>query len=334
MDKFSDLVRVRVDPQTGKPQFALAQPGASNVLEASTKEYDAVLKQVGELMRATGNTLNADTHAMVGAATREPIRTMARYLSWTEVFLEDWPVGWGEDNAIPVGEPLGSAFISSPEGRPQAVMIGIQQFVRPSFYEIKSKLQVHWNTLKTAGWNILARAMEHTADDLARKRDAKRKTILDAAIASVAGHAVTVTGGVWTKSALDNILKTAAFLGFPITQGTINPGRFMDMTNWTNGSLSALPFFWSPPEAGAQVYKTLTHEGYGNVRWRISHSHPSDVIYLGGEASDIGYTQHRGGPETASSMDIDLAIDSHVTRENHGDYVGNPYNLWKITIAA
>lgn len=330
---FQDLIRVRVDERSGKCELAIASP-AGNFLEASSKEYVATLKQVQDLMRVTGNSLKAEDHGLLGAATRAPISQLARYLSWTEVWLAEWPVAWGEDNAIPVGEPLGAAFISSPEGRAQAVMLGIQQFVRPSFYEIKSKLQVHWNTLKTAGWPILQRGMQNTADDLARKRDNKRKAVLDAAIAATAGHAITVTGGVFTKSALDNAIKAAAYLSFPITQGTINPGRFMDMTNWTNGSLSALPFFWSPPEAGAQVYKTLYHEGYGNIRWRISHSHPTDDIYLGGEPGDIGYTQHRGAPETASTMDIDLAIDSHITRENHADYVGNGYNLWKLSITA
>ena len=329
MESFLNLVRI--DPKSGRLALAGEDGNVLELIQADTKPR---WSKSAKLMKATGHSVKAEDHSAMGAAVREPIRMLARYASWTEVFFEAMPLGPMDDNKIPVDQPIGAALISSPEGRPEAVILGIQQYVRPSWYVMKSKLVVPWSLLKTAGWAVLKRRMEEVGDDLARRRDAKRKALLDVAVAAVAGHSVSVSGGLFTKAAVDNFIKTAAQTGFPITQGTINIGRIMDMTGWTNGSSSALPYFWSNPESSAAVYKTLYHEGYGNVRWRISHSHPMDEIYFGGEPSDIGYNQSHGEPETVSGMDIDLSVDKHLTSEEHADYIGNNYNLWKMTITA
>src|SRR5512142_3410486 len=205
----------------------------------------AELSAIQDLMRQTGATASKEAHELMGAGIREPIRLLARYKEWALYFFQDWPVGVGEDNRIPLDQPIGSAFISSPEGRALFITPGVQQWVRPNFFEIKSGLRVYWRTLQTAGWPILQRRLEEAADDMARKRDNAGKAVLDAAIAGAAGHAVNSTGSKLNKSAVDAVVSAAAQIGFPVTQMAINPSRLTDMAGWTNGNTNAIPFFFA-----------------------------------------------------------------------------------------
>lgn len=323
---FSDLIVVK------DGHLALADSDGKIAVEGSTP-YRASLDAVQDLIRQTA-AAGRDAHEAMGAAVREPIRQLARYKEWTHVFFTPWSLAPTDDNRIPLDNPIGAAFISSPEGRPMMVTPGVQLWTRPSFYEIKAGLRIHWNLLKTAGWPILARRLEEVADDLARRRDAKRKAFLDAGVAAVTGHAVSVSGGKFTKASLDSFIVAAAQIGFPITQGAINPARLMDMTGWTNGSTSALPYFWAPQETSNQVYRNLWAEGYANIRWFASISVPMDQIYLSGDPAEIGYDQDHGAGTSASDVDIEEGVDLHMIREEHAHYIGNNYNVWKITITA
>ena len=129
----------------------------------------AQLDAVQELMRRTGTSMAREDHLAMGAAIREPIRLLARYKTWAVDFFADWPVAYGEDNKIPVDDPIGASFVSSPEGRVQYITPGVQQFTRPAFVETKVGLRIYWTTLRAAGWPILARRLEEAADDLARR---------------------------------------------------------------------------------------------------------------------------------------------------------------------
>src|SRR5512135_95828 len=97
----------------------------------------AELTAIQELMRQTGMSTSKEQHEVMGAGIREPIRLLARYKEWASYFFQDWPVGIGEDNRIPLDQPIGSAFISSPEGRALLITPGVQQWARPNFFELK-----------------------------------------------------------------------------------------------------------------------------------------------------------------------------------------------------
>lgn len=312
--------------------LAFADPSDGKIAVMGSAGYHTALDAIQELMRKTGLSDRREDHELMAQGVREPIRTLARYKQWTNIFFVDWALGPAEDNRIPLDNPIGSAFISSPEGRPQYITPGVQQYTRPNFFETKAGLQIFWAQLRTAGWPILQRRMEEAADDLARRLDVKARAILDAAIATASGHRTSISGGSLTKAGLDSVLKSAAQIGFPIVQAAINPGRLMDMTGWTQGSTSAIPHFFAPESAREQVFRQLWADGYGNIRWFISHSVPMNSVYLSGDPAAVGYHQNHGQAQSASDIDIDLGLDKHVVRQEDAYYVGNQYNLWEVFI--
>lgn len=320
----------RVTPPHAK--LELAAPDGTIAVEGS-KAHQTSLEAMNELLRDTARSNDRDKHIALGAAVREPIRQLIRYQAWTGGFFAPDPRGPTDDNRIPVDQPIGMAFYSSPEGKPVYITQGVQQWVRPSFFESSYGVQIRWKTLETAGWPVLKRRMEECADHLAKLIDLAAQYHLHAAAAAVAGHISNVTGGSLTKASIDTLIKSAAQT-FPITQGAINPGRIMDMTGWTNGSTNALPFFWAPQSASDQVYKQLYAEGYGNIRWLVSQSVPIDTIFLTGEPEDIGYHQTRGDVQSASDVDIELRLDKHVVWREDAFYVGNNYPVYEMAISA
>lgn len=338
--KFSDLIRVQLPPlsttairnQAGlvppRPEILVAGEGG-NTMEAA-EQYKTNLDSIQKLMTEAGLSTDKDVHAMVGAGVREPIRILARYKAWTNTFFTDWTLDPADDNRIPLDQPIGTAFISSVEGRAFRVTPGVQLWTRPTFFETKAGLEIFWATLKTAGWPILRRRMEETSDEMARRLDVKAKVLLDAAI-TASGQ--TVSASSFTKTALDTVIKNSHLNGFPVTQGAINPYTLMNMTTWTNVGSSQFPFFWAPESAREQVYRQLYAEGYGNIRWTISYNIPTSTIYLGGEPAEIGYHQNHGAATSASDVDIELGKDRHFIRQEDAYYIGNNYNLWTISLA-
>lgn len=337
---FSDLVRVVIDygkkPEVGQGGMVLVPRPRFEVIGTGENEMQANqmqatnLQAIQDLMRTVGASGDKAQHELMGAGVREPIRIMARYKAWTNTFFSDWPLDPADDNRIPVDSPIGAAFISTPEGRAFKVTPGVQQFTRPSFFETKAGLEIFWNTLKTAGWPILRRRMEETSDELARRVDSKFKTLLDNAITS-SGNTVN-SSATLLKTAVDSVIKQSTQIGFPVTQGAINPARLMDQTGWTNGSSTAFPYFWAPETVRGEVFRQLYANGYGNIRWTLSYNIPMTVVYLGGEPEEIGYHQHHGQAVSASDVDIDLGKDRHMIRQEDAGYVGNIYNLWAINI--
>ncbi|MBI5305511.1 MAG: hypothetical protein HY868_25505 [Chloroflexi bacterium] len=294
----------------------------------------AELTAVQQLMRETGMSNSKPVHEMMGAGVREPIRLLSRYKEWAFYFFQDWNVTPGEDNRIPVDHPIGTSFITSPEARPYAITPGTQLWVVPSFFEVKGMLRMPWRLLKTAAWPILQRRLEEVSDDMSRKRDNGAKAAMDLAIATTTGHTFSSTGGKLNKSAVDAAVTAAMAVNFPITQMALNPARLTDMAGWTNGSMTAIPFFWGPDSKKEEVYSKLYADGYAGLRYVLSHNIPVDEVFLSGEPSEVGYHQMYGQAESASDVNIEDGVDLHVVREDHSYYVGNPYNLWKINITA
>lgn len=294
----------------------------------------AEMEAIQNLMRQTAASNSKELHVLMGAGVREPIRQLSRYKEWGYSFFTDWAVALGEDNRIPLDQPIGTAFLSSPEGRAVFVTPGTQLWTRPSFYEVKGALRIYWKTLQTAGWPLLQRRLEEVADDMAFKRDKVAKSVIDTAVASVAGHTFSSTGALLNKSAVDAVIKAAAAIGYQVTQMAINPSRLADMAGWTNGSTAALPFFWMPQEKGGQVFQKLYADGYAGLTYILSHNLDVNTVYLSGVPAEIGYHQQHGTTQSASDVNIEDGVDLHVIREDHAWYVSNPYNLWKINITA
>jgi hypothetical protein len=332
MDKqLFELLAYTVDG-THKPRVALAAPEDGKIAVEGSTQYKTSLDAVQEWMRQIGMSSKREDHELFAASILAPIRTLARYKAWTQIFFAPQTFAPTEDNRVALDNPIGNAFISSPEGRPQVLQPGAQLYTTPSFFEVAYTLEVQWNMLRTTGWAFLQRRLEECTDAMASRVDVKARAILDAAIATVSGHRTSVSGGVLTKAGVDSTLKEAAAIGFPIVQAAINPARLMDMTGWTNGSDSAHAFFRAPEWARDQVFKQLWADGYGNIRWFISHSVPRNSIYLSGDPIEIGYHQDRGMAQSASDIDIERRVDKHAVWEEHAFYVGNAYNLWEIII--
>lgn len=311
-----------------KAKFVLAGQDGVNIVEGSA-QYNSSIDSIQAMMREIGNSQDTETHMALGAAVREPIRTLARYKAWTQIFFAEDPRGPADDNRIPVDQPIGNAYATSPEGRPQLVRLGVQQWVRPTFTMLSTGLEVPWAVLKTAGWAVLSRRMEESADALARKIDTKAKTALVAAL--LAGQTVSSSGSL-LKSAVDYVIKYSTLNGFPVVQAAINPARMMDMTGWTNGSTSALPYIWGP-DKGEELFRNLFAQGYGNINWFLSHSVPYDEVWMSGAPAEVGYHQTHGAPQSASQVDVMRMVDQHITYQDDAWFVGNVYNLWKIEIA-
>ena len=325
---FGELIVVGPDAH-----LHIAEPESAKMAVYGSANYQKSLDAIQELVRATMVSSDKSMHEMMGASMREPINQLAKYKRWTDIFFTDWTLGETEDNKIPLDDVLGSAFISSTEGRPIYITPGVQQYTRPNFFEIKTGVQVRWSTVRTAGWPILQRLMERTADDAARRLDVKGRAILDAAIASVSGHRTSVSGGKLTKAGLDTVIKAAAQIGFPVTRAAINPARLMDMTDWQNGgTANYLPMFSGPDSTKEDVFRNLRVNFYGGITFIESISVPINSIYLSGDPASVGYHQDHGGAQTASDVDIDDGVDKHVSREDHAFYIGNACALRELFI--
>lgn len=322
-------------PVPAKAKFVLRDPSNKLVASVGTPGYNNSLKALNELLMQTAMAGDPGQHRMFAEAVREPIRILSRYKSWTGTFFAEDPRAWGDDNKIPVDNPIGAAFYSAMDSRPYAITPGVQQYVRPQFFTEKAELNIKWHTIKTVGWNIMARRLEEVADELARRRDAKARGFLVAGVAAnSATHVLSNSGNAFLKASIDSLLKLSAEIGWPITQGAINPGRLMDMTGWTNGSSTSLPYFWAPENSREQVYRQLYADAYGNVRWTVSKDIGMGEIWFSGEPEDIGYHQTHGEAQSASAVDIHLMQDEHVIYEDHAFYIGNVFNVWENTITA
>lgn len=324
-EKISFLDALQVD-NVFNPQ----KQSAGVLTVKGSAEQDAIETYLREVAANRGNP---EVLRAFGANVMEPIRTLARYRAYTAPFFVPVSYAPGEENSIPVWSPLGAAFVTSPEGRPQYISPGAQTYTFPGWTEIEGALMVRWSDLAVAKWNILQRMLEETADDMAHKLDSIAIALIDAAITALGGsHAGTATTN-FTKAEFDAILIAAEQTGFPVTQVIVNPSRITDMSKWTNGTTSALPTYFAPQSAAESVYKQLWFNGYGNLRYFLSHNVPMSKVYFAGDAPQIGYHQTQGALKSVSDMDIDNKADKHIMWEYDAWYIGNSYNLWSITVS-
>jgi hypothetical protein len=283
------------------------------------------LPYIEKLMRAAG--VDSNLHALVGQGIREPIRQLAAYKSWTDMFFVPYDVGPTEENKIPVDAPIAAAWITHGEGEVLFVRPHTQ-WTYPQWRMIDTGVEIPWDVMESAGWPILARKLTEAAEEMARQKDTFAQAVLNAAVTGIAGHVFAVAGAI-TKVSIDAVFAAAATIGFPIKQVAINSGTVLAMRGWTGNTFGMQTL----PDAET---RQLLYEGrlgeYGGAVWYAHHSVPVNFVYFSGPPEEVGYHQRKGGTRVASDVDITQRIDLHTMDEKHAWYVGNAYSLWRLQI--
>lgn len=291
--------------------------------EYSQSSVDKMLREIAYETQA-GYDL-AETHAMLAANIVEPIRQTVPYAEMYSMFFVTQTYEDLEDNAIPVEDIPTVAWETHRDGEVMFVRANYR-WTRPGFTTFDVGIEVAWDDLRFAGWNYLQRQMQYATENLARKRDAKAKTILDDAVP--ASHAHTVSGGSLTRAGVKAVLKAAMAIGFPMTQCLVNSGTASDMAEWT------LPTGQRMPEAREEeLLRNLYLATYGGCKFYVNPHASSSVLYFSGPPANTGWHQEKGTLKTASDVDIRKKVDLHAIYDaDHGWYVGNAYNLRTLTI--
>ncbi len=306
--------RIRFDTKSGRFTFA--------------SQND--LADINELLRRTGASGNREEHVAMAAAIIGPIKQVADYNEWTRGLFTVRPVTPGEIIRIAVTKPSVIALSTSVNGE--------VLFTRPNrsystidYQSMDTGIEVGWDDLRAAGWNMMSGLIKEAGEVLARKRDTAGKAILDAAI-TLASHSTNSTGGVLAKSVVDAVFKSAASLGWKIQNVVINSGTIMDMTNWVMPSNS----MWEmPTEMGQDIVRQGYVSNYGGATWTAFQSAPSTEVYFTASPEDMA-AYHFSLGETREAQDIDIRkrVDLMTWDEANGYYLGNPYAIWKIAITA
>lgn len=295
------------------------------IVEADVNEY---LREFARGV-SSGN-LRAD-HIALGAAITEPILQTLPYVRWTNGLYTVKTYTPNEDNLIPLESYVITAWESSPDGEAMLVRPGLG-YTRPAFKRFETGIEIGWDQLEKAGWNILARMMRVALGELARKIDHFAQFTLDAAVDGQAGHGTVVAGGLMTKASVDAIIKSSNTAAFPMGGARINPGTLTDMSAWSGG-----PFFNAglPPDKGNEIIERLYLGRYGGVGFEASPFVPTDFVYFAGGADMTGYEQVRGSGRTVSWVDERKGFDAHrVITPDYAFYVGNALNVRRLRIIA
>ena len=289
-------------------------------------------ERIDAQLRRVGLSGDVSQHKMLADMIIPPIRLVAEYQEWTRMFFEQKNIGPMDYVRIAQEEPGVIALYTSPNGQVYFTRPGITTYVSPSYLMIDSGLEIGWDDMASAGWDVLGRKVLETGEEFARKRDAQGQSFLDAAAAAVSGHAATVSGGVMTMAAVDAIFKAASTAGWDITQIAINSATVMDMKSWVWGSAQHL---WMQPTNDQLVLQKFYASNYGNAAWYAFRSVPTNYVYFSGTPAQMGSKRYlQGGTRTASDVDIKKRVDLYTWDEKWGHYIENTYPLWRLEITA
>lgn len=296
--------------------------GIFNLTAADQKQLDALVRQ-------TGLSGEKRDHELMGQNLAEPIRQVADYMSWTHHFFTPQAIGPAEDNRIPLDEYTVVAFYSSPTGQVMYTRPG-RKYHRPDFTMIDCGLEIGWDTMAEAGWNILARKQIEAAEELARKRDALALTVLNASITASGNTTATAAGGNMTRTGVDTVFKTMAAAGWEIRTVVGNTGDLMDMAGWTTTDNLWL---W-PDELTRTLVTQFYWNKYGNAIWYGYSSVPASTVWFAVEPSKLGYHQTKGEIRTASDINITKKVNLYTWDEKDAYTIDNDYGLYTLTITA
>ena len=325
--KFSLIDNVGYNFRTG--EFTLGtHDREGNALKASA-EHDPIKMRAAadeylKRFAPGGGATIAEREALM-AAIVEPIDAVVAYTEMYGIFFTPAPMGENEDPKIPVENIVALAWETHQDAAVLFVRPGYS-FTRPEFKTFDTGIEINWETMRRAGWNVLARAMKRAADALARKRDERRRGILNAAV--LGSHDWNVSGSL-TKAIVDDILQAQVAAGFPITQVLVNAATLMDMGSWT-WTTSQLVL----PEAETrEVLRTLHVANYGGAQWYSNVNAPATEVWFSGPASVIGYEMTRGQASSASDVDIVQKVDRHAMYDQeYANYVQNALPLARLRI--
>jgi len=264
---------------------------------------------------------------IVGQGLVEPIRQLAPYKSWTDMFFVDVPLTPQDDPRVPLDDPIAVAWETHPEGAVAFVRPRLK-WARPGYKAIDTGVEIPWRVMRAANWGVLRRKLTEAAEELARLKDAIAQQVLDVAVCAISGHTYGVATAI-SKTTIDTVFKDAATIGFPVTQVALNAGTALAMRAWTGNSfgMQNLP----DDEARALLYTGFIGE-YGGAMWYAHHSVPTNQVYFSGTPDQIGYHMRIGGTEVNSDVDIKERVDIHTMYEEHAWYVANSYALWRLTV--
>lgn len=280
---------------------------------------NAILRDIAEWDR--------DRHHQLAAAVREPIEKVVPYVEMYNMFFMPDPYELDADNKIPIEDIVTIAFETHADGAVRPVRAGYR-FTRPGFMMFDTAIDLPWDLMEAAGWNVLARQMRYAVQDLARKRDQRAENIFVAALQP--SHVVTVSGGALTKAAIDTVLKNSKDAGFPVSRALVNPGTLADMTDftWPTGQVV-------PENLMEELIRNQVISNYGGVQWTVNPNFPTNRVRFGGTPAQIGYHQTKGRVKNSSDMDIINGRDLYAIRDQyHAWYVANDLTLWEIRIEA
>lgn len=289
---------------------------------------DGGMEALTDLIKRTGASGRRADHEAMAAAVIGPIKQVADYQEWTKGIFAPHPVADGEIVRIALKRPSVIVLNTSLNGevlftRPRLKYTTIE------YQSMDTGIEVGWDDLKGAGWNVMEDLIVEAGQALARKRDAARVAVLDAA-AVLSSHDEESTGLVMAKSVVDGIFKEAAQLNWKIQSVYVNSGTIMDMADW---ALPATTMWETPPEMGAQIVKQGYVTGYGGANWMAYPEVGATYVYLLASPSDMGALSFSPGTvREAHDINIKNRTDLFTWDETNSTYLGNPYAVWRIHI--
>ena len=295
-----------------------------NDLKAS-KSY---MEQTEALLAEMGRGWSLDDHLALAQAITEPIMKIVPYVEmYSGTFFMQRTVGDDEDPRIPVEDVVSIAWETHMDGSARPVRAGFQ-WTRPEFKTFDTSMEVPWNLMRKAGWNVFARQMRYATWNLARKRDEIAQNVYIAAV--LPSHVTTISGGALTKAAVDTVIKGAKDIGFPVMRALCNPGTLADMTDfvWPVG-------VYLPSGRVEQLIRTLVIQDYGGIEWHVNPNFPTNRVRFGGLPEQIGWHTRRGTVRNTSQVEARKKLDFYLIEDQeHNFYVGNDLSLWEIRITA
>jgi hypothetical protein len=299
-------------------------------LVASTEER----RMVEELLREAGFAPDARKMELLhsfGAAITEPIKKFADYTeAFGDIFLSS-PTEWNDPNAYPIEEYDVIARQTSPDAQFNPNRVGLS-WGTISLVRFDSSFEVHDYDLQRATFDLVGQKTRIAGMELARKRDAYVRALLDTAASSVTGHVSSVTGGAMTKASVDAILDSAAKIGYEITRVFVNVADINKMRGWTSDVFGVSP-------ANQELLRRSYLGDYGGAQWIRTRAIPpyaagsqQGAVYFLVDPEFLGYRRVLSEMATDVERMPRKKLTAYLFEQMLGWAIVNPYGVWKLLI--
>ena len=308
--KWTDVIQLK----TITGQNALSASAETSFWEID----DSYKPKMNALLRQIATSGDAALRSKFLAGITAPIMSIIPYVTLYDRFFIPQTYGLAEDIQHTTDTVINVVY----ESHRQAEVFFNQPnllFSSPTLATFNAGFRIPWDQLafaNAAGWDALAKEMNQCMWELARKRDAKAKTVLDTAI--TLNHTLNHTGGL-VKSVVDYVVRKSNEIGFPVTQAVINPGRLMEMQSWS----WVMPNI--PPEVANQLIFNFYVGNYAGIDWFVNPNASANTVYFGGPASQIGWHDMKGDERVDRDTDITKGDDLVAIRDK--------YHAWSVQVA-